>query len=231
MAIDLLGHGDSNSPSADRHALELQAADLAFILGELGASPAAVLGYSLGARVALRLAVDAPASVRRLMLESPSAGIADPASRAARRVADQRWVDQLQAGDMNGFVRDWAMQPIFASQDGLSAATREHLAAERRRNDPAGLVASLLGAGQGVMAPVHDRLGSISAPTLVISGRLDPVGTERASEVAQGIPGAAHVIIDDAGHTPHLENPGRFIALVTAALSTPFAESIPTHAS
>ena len=231
LAIELLGHGGTDRPPAERHLIELQAADLAYILGWLGAVPADVLGYSLGARVALRLAVDARGSVRRLILESPSAGIADPASRAARRVADQRWVDQLQGGDMDGFVRDWAEQPIFASQAGLAAAAREHLAAERRNNDPAGLAASLLGAGQGTATPIHGRLGDISAPTLVISGALDTRGTERAAEVARGIPGAVHSIIDDAGHTPHLETPERFTALVTSALATPFAESIPTHAS
>lgn len=231
LTIDLLGHGDSDSPEPARHAIERQAADLAEILELLHASPVDVLGYSFGARVALQLTIDAPSSVSRLMLESPSAGIADPTARDARRIADQRWVDQLQRGDMDGFVRDWATQPIFASQAQLSATTRLQLHAERRSNLPDGLAASLLGAGQGVMAPLHGHLGTITAPTLIVSGCLDPRGSDRAAEVAHAIPGARHEIIDEAGHTPHIEAPERFLHLVMSALATPVAASIPAAAT
>jgi len=230
LTFDLLGHGDSDSPAPARHDVERQTRDLADLLERLRATPADVLGYSFGARVALRLAIDAPGCVRRLILESPSAGIADPAARATRRISDQRWVDQLARGDMAGFVHDWAAQPIFASQERLPPATRLGLEAERRSNRPDGLAASLLGAGQGVMAPLHGRLGAITAPTLVISGRLDRRGSERAEEVAQGIPAARHVIIEDAGHTPHLERQERFLGLVLSALATPIVAPIPSPA-
>ena len=230
LTVDLLGHGASDSPSPERHAVERQAADLAEILAQLGAGTTDILGYSFGARVALRLALDAPASVRRLILESPSAGIARARDRAARRGEDRRWVEQLWRGDMDGFVRDWAAQPIFASQTGLSAALRAQLLAERAANRPEGLAASLLGAGQGVMTPLHDRLGEIEAPTLVISGGLDPRGSARARELAEGIPGAIGVSIQDAGHTPHLETPGRFRELVMSFLAAAAAVPFPTAA-
>jgi 2-succinyl-6-hydroxy-2,4-cyclohexadiene-1-carboxylate synthase len=231
ILVDLLGHGGADSPPAARHAVEHQAADLAVILDRLGAGPADVLGYSFGARVALRLAIDAPASVGRLILESPSAGIADPEARAARRRADQRWVDQLVGGDIDGFVRDWAAQPIFASQAGLPSAIRESLAAERRSNDPFGLAASLLGAGQGVMTPMHDQLRQVRAPTVVIAGRLDPRGMERATEVAAAILGARLRVIDEAGHRPDLETPARFHEIVTEFLATQVAASTPALAT
>ncbi len=231
LTIDLLGHGDSDSPAAARHDVERQALDVGHLLERLRATPADVLGYSFGARVALRLAIDSPSSVRRLILESPSAGIADPAARATRRIADQRRVDQLARGDMAAFVHDWAAQPIFASQERLPDGTRLGLDAERRCNRPDGLAASLLGAGQGVMPPLHGRLGTITAPTLIISGRLDPRGAERAEEVARGIPAARHVIIEDAGHTPHLEVQERFLDLVLSALATPIVTPIPTPAT
>jgi 2-succinyl-6-hydroxy-2,4-cyclohexadiene-1-carboxylate synthase len=230
IAVDLLGHGDSDSPAPARHAVECQAADLATIMRRLDATPARVVGYSFGARIALQLAIDSAASVSALVLESPSAGITDVTARAARREEDRRWVEQLQRGDMVGFARDWAAQPIFASQTQLSVATQARIAAVRAANRPAGLAASLLGAGQGVMTPLHDRLGEISVPTLVISGGLDPRGTERAAAVATGIPGSLHESIEDAGHAPHLERPERFRDLVTSFLATPLAKSIPTFA-
>jgi 2-succinyl-6-hydroxy-2,4-cyclohexadiene-1-carboxylate synthase len=231
IVVDLLGHGASDAPPAPRHAIERQAADLVGILARLDAIRADVLGYSLGARVALRLAIDAPEVVHRLVLESPSAGIAEADARAIRREADMRWVDQLERGDRDGFVRDWAAQPIFASQARLASTIRAQLATQRRAHRLDGLAASMLGAGQGVMTPMHDQLGDIRAPTLVISGRLDPRGTERAAEIATSIPDAIHEAIADAGHAAHLETPARFLTLVHDFLGIPVAPATPPTAT
>ncbi len=220
IAVDLLGHGGSDAPPPARHAVDRQAVDIARILAGLDAAPADVLGYSFGARIALRIAIASPRSVRRLVLESPSAGLEDAVRRDGRRAADQRWVEQLQRGDLDDFVRDWSAQPIFASQGSLDPEVRERLAAIRRANRPDGLAASLLGAGQGVMAPLHGLLAAIEAPTLVITGDLDPRGSAAGADVARRIPGAVHQRLDDAGHTPHIETPGRFSHLVTAFLPT-----------
>ena len=113
---------------------------------------------------------------------------------------------------------EWERQPVFASQRRLPAATAARLRSERLRNRPAGLAASLRGAGQGVMAPLHDRLGEVRAPTLVIAGALDPAGCARADIVAAAIPDARLVVLAGAGHTPHLETPTAFRSLALAFL-------------
>jgi 2-succinyl-6-hydroxy-2,4-cyclohexadiene-1-carboxylate synthase len=84
----------------------------------------------------------------------------------------------------------------------------------RRGNTAAGLAASLRGAGQGAMEPLFDRLALVTAPTLVIAGGLDDAGRPRAARVASGIPGARLAVVDDAGHTPHDEQPDAFRHLV-----------------
>jgi len=90
IVVDLPGHGRSGiPPDPDRAGVERSADDLASILQREGCAPAHVLGYSLGARVALRLAVAHPDVVRRLVLESPSAGLANAEERQARRAADE----------------------------------------------------------------------------------------------------------------------------------------------
>ena len=68
------------------------------------------------------------------------------------------------------------------------------------------------------MEPLHDRLGGVRAPTLVIAGALDPTGRGRAEAVAAGIPGARLEIVAEAGHAPHLETPTRFRDLALAFL-------------
>lgn len=219
IVVDLLGHGRSDAPEDPRrHAVERQAADLAAILERLDARHADVLGYSLGARIALRLAVDRPGIVGRLVLESPSAGIADSAARLRRRQADERWVQLLGRGDLHAFVDAWLAQPIFASRRGLAARLRERDRARYLDNRPAALAVSLTGAGQGVMEPVGPLLQRVGASTLVLAGELDAAGTRRAECVAAAIPDARLAIVSGAGHAPHLEAPVAFRRLVLGFL-------------
>ncbi|MBF8290314.1 MAG: alpha/beta hydrolase fold protein [Chloroflexi bacterium] len=219
IVVDLPGHGRSAIPSDPvRAGVERTAADLATILRVLDGAPASVVGYSLGARVALALAVDHPDVVRRLVLESPSAGIAGAGDRAARRDADARLAERVERDGIRAFVDDWERQPVFASHSRLPPRIAARLRAERLANRPAGLAASLRGAGQGSMLPLHDRLAEVRAPTLVIAGALDAAGRERAAAVAAGVPGARLAVIDGAGHTPHLETPAAFRSLAIEAL-------------
>ena len=217
---DLLGHGRSAAPADPaRYALERQAADMAGLLDELDARPADVLGYSMGARLALQLALQEPGRLRSLVLESPSAGIADAVARADRRTADERLAIVIEERGLAAFVERWRSQPLFASHAGLSVEARERLHAERLGHDPRGLAAALRGAGQGVMAPLHERLGAIGCPTLVIAGSLDDAGIERARVVAAGLQSARFAVIEGAGHSPHLEQPQEFLRLASEHLA------------
>ena len=219
IVVDLPGHGRTRPSDPVRGvrparvSVERTADDLATILAWADATPAHVLGYSLGARIALRLAIVHPEGVRRLVLESPSAGIAAPAERAARRVADAALADRLERDGMETFVDAWERQPIFAGHAAIPVLRAARLRAERLSNTPAGLALSLRGAGQGSMKPLHDRLASVRIPTLVIAGALDPIGLARAEMVAAYVPGARLEIAPGAGHMPHLESPARFRSL------------------
>jgi 2-succinyl-6-hydroxy-2,4-cyclohexadiene-1-carboxylate synthase len=220
IAPDLLGHGRSSAPSdPSRYALEHQADDLAALLAAIDALPADVVGYSMGARLALVLALRHPDAVSALLLESPSAGIADDRERAQRRAADEALATLLDHDGLGAFVEAWEAQPLLASQAALPEDARTALRAERLAHDPRGLAASLRGAGQGVMAPLGDRLPAIACPALVIAGALDPAGLARARVVAAGLPGGHLEIVRGAGHTPHLEQPKAFIALARAHLA------------
>jgi 2-succinyl-6-hydroxy-2,4-cyclohexadiene-1-carboxylate synthase len=210
IVSDLPGHGRSGTAEPARMTVERTADDLAAILRRLDATPADVIGYSLGARIALRLAVAHPDVVARLVLESPSAGIEDPAERAARRAADEALAARIERDGIEAFVAEWERRPVFASHAALPPARAARIRAIRLRNAPAGLAASLRGAGQGAMAPLHDRLTAIDRPTLVISGARDDSGRPRAELVAAGIPGARLAVVEGAGHSPHDEQPLAF---------------------
>ena len=210
ITVDLPGHGRSGTAQPERMGVERSAADLATILRGANAAPADVLGYSLGARIALRLAVAHPDVVRRLVLESPSAGLATVGERAARRRADEDLAATIEGDGVAAFVAGWERQPVFASHAALPPARATRLHAMRLANSPDGLAASLRGAGQGSMVPLFDLLAAVGAPTLVIAGAFDDRGRPRAEQVARGIPGARLEIIANAGHTPHEEQPAAF---------------------
>lgn len=223
IQVDLLGHGRSDAPlDPARHAVERQAADIAEIVRRVGPTPVDVLSYSFGARIALALALAAPDVVRRLILESPSAGIADPVERRQRRLADETLADEIEYDGIAPFVARWENLPLFASHAGMPPERRRRLHDERLLNRPAGLANSLRGAGQGAMTPLYDRLAEIATPTLVVCGEVDPVRS-RAEEVATGIPGAALAIVPGVGHTPHLESPARFRDIVLPFMTAPEA--------
>lgn len=224
IAPDLPGHGATGwrtveasrpgaAPDPSRASVERAAADLAALIRALGHARAHVVGYSLGARVALRLAIAHPACVARLVLEAPSAGVAGAGARAARRAADDALARTLERDGIGPFVDAWERTPVLAGEAHLGVAARAALREIRVAQDPAGLAASLRAAGQGAMEPLHDRLGEIGATTLVVVGSDDPA-RDRAERVAAGIPRARLAVIAGAGHAPHLEAPAAFNRLV-----------------
>lgn len=219
MTVDLPGHGATTTPwMPSRASVEETAADIAGLIADLGIGPFAVVGYSLGARIALRLACAHRSVVRALVLESPSAGIPGDVERAARRTADEALAARLERDGLEAFVDSWEAQPLFASQADLPETVRAFIRSERLANDARGLAMSLRGAGQGAMEPLGESLFSVVAPTLVIAGALDPVGRSRAEGVARGIPGARLAIVPDAGHRVHLERPAVFTHLLIDAV-------------
>src|SRR4029453_10268186 len=74
-------------------------------LAELVAGPSIAIGYSMGARVALELALRRP--LEALILIGATAGIPDESERAARREADEAWAQQLESEDIDGFLARW----------------------------------------------------------------------------------------------------------------------------
>ena len=232
VRVDLLGHGrTSRATDPARYALERQAADLARVVRHLEIWPAILVGYSYGARIALRLTIDHPALVAGLALESPSAGIPDAEERAVRRAADEALATGLERHGIDAFVERWMALPLFAGEARLPEGIRHEIERHRRANDPFALAAALRGAGQGAMTQLHDRLAGIGIPTSILAGANDATGLARARIVAAGIPGATLKVLEDVGHAPHREAPDRFAAWLAAWLDRIGSPSSPSGPS
>ncbi|HEX2913020.1 MAG TPA: 2-succinyl-6-hydroxy-2,4-cyclohexadiene-1-carboxylate synthase [Chloroflexia bacterium] len=216
IAIDMLGHGQSDAPSDPaRYSLEHTAHDIVAILDYLNIEKAAVLGYSMGGRIALHFAINRPERLNGLILESASPGLASAEERAARVASDNALAERIEREGIEAFVDYWGNIPLFASQKALSEETRAALRAQRLQNRPAGLANSLRGAGTGMQAPLWQSLGELQqVPVLLLAGELDPKYCAVARQMQHQLAAAQLKIVPGAGHTIHLENPALFDRLV-----------------
>lgn len=207
VRVDAPGHGGSTAVHADLAAT----ADLLASFG-----PATFVGYSMGGRMCLELALRHPEAVAALVLVSATAGIDDPDERATRRASDEALAVRIEAEGVDAFLDHWLSLPLFA---GLPPEGR--FDAERRTNTAGGLAASLRLAGTGTQQPSWDRLAELSMPVLVVAGADDAKFTALAHRLAGAIGADATLaVLPDAGHTTHLEAPDAFLAALRPWLAT-----------
>src|SRR5262249_56537802 len=83
-------------------------------IGEVGGR-ATYVGYSMGGRLCLQLALDRAELVDRLVLVSASPGIRGEVERAARREADERQAQEIERDGVDAFLERWLAQPMFAT--------------------------------------------------------------------------------------------------------------------
>jgi len=171
---------------------------------------ATYVGYSMGGRFLLHLALANPELVRGLVLIGATAGIDDPGERAERRRVDAAMADRLERDGLASFLDGWLAQPLFA---GLGEAMQ--FREERMRNTVDGLAESIRQAGTGSQDPLWDRLGSIEAPVLVLAGEADAKFTAAGRRLAESVgANASFATVAGAGHAAHLENPTGFLAVL-----------------
>lgn len=198
LAPDLRGHGSAS----ERAPVTLQAVigDVAALAGDRFT----LVGYSMGGRIALHVALALPERVERLVLIGASPGLADEAERAARRRADERLADEIETMNIEAFARRWAETPVLAGQP---PELKERVHGDRLTNDTQGLAAALRGLGTGALPPLWDRLGELRMPVTLVVGERDQKFREIAEEMAPAISRAEVVMVQNAGHAAHLEAP------------------------
>src|SRR5271165_973386 len=207
LALDLPGHGEE----ADAERPITFAGCVADVLAR---SPERFLlcGYSLGGRVALHVALAAPARVARLVLVSSSAGISDDAERAQRRRADNALADELERVPFEDFIERWRTQPLFASEPPEVGALAR---ADQRRNRPDALAAVLRGIGTGEMRPLWGHLGELGMPVTVLVGERDARFRALGARMVELLPHAELVVLA-GGHGLVLENPRELAGALAA---------------
>jgi 2-succinyl-6-hydroxy-2,4-cyclohexadiene-1-carboxylate synthase len=208
VCLDLPGHAGSDTVRADLPGTADLVAEA--VRGEVGREPPDILGYSLGARVALHLAIGGALEVRRMIVVGATAGIESAEARERRRRSDAELADRLEAtGDVAGFVKDWLSGPMFSGL--AAAATGEE---ERNRNTASGLASSLRLCGAGTQEAIWDRMATFRPALLAVGGMDDARYAAHAIRLARLAPRAVASLVPGGGHAVHLAQPKSATRLV-----------------
>jgi pimeloyl-ACP methyl ester carboxylesterase len=226
IAPDLPGHGQSDKPRQD-YSLGAHANALRDLLIAIGIEQATVVGQSLGGGIAMQLAYQHPCHCERLVLVS-SGGLGQEVSWILRFLAFPG-VEYLAPVIFPSFVRD-AGNSISGRlrRLGLRAPrVEEEWRSYVSLTDPdtRGAFLRTLRAvvdvtGQTVSA--RDRLYlSSRLPTLIIWGERDRIiPVSHANEAHQAMPGSRLELFEESGHFPHVEEPDRFVDVLTGFIDS-----------
>lgn len=253
ICVDLPGHGASAPWQASQKEGAGEGWNPALCALERVAAQAEAhhawwVGYSMGGRIALALAVRHHLScgilkhtlaqeasqtqppggshalrMKGLVLISTSPGLETEAARKRRRAADEVLAQQIEAeaqatGTLCNFVERWLDQPLFAGLRRLPTETQAALHAERLAQHPAGLAWALRHLGTGCMPSLWHELPRLRLPLLCIAGTEDPRYLRLAKRMRSITPGARLRRVSSAGHALLAEAPQRLAEQVRAFL-------------
>lgn len=194
LCLDAPGHGANTT---GERSLPQFADDIASAM-----QPGILIGYSMGARMALHVALQHPEMVSQLVLISGTPGLATQAERSARQRSDNELADHIEKIGTKAFIDEWLALPIFS---GLSDANNQR--SDRLGNSAKGLADSLRFAGTGTQESQWEHLHGLSMPIHLIVGELDSKFTAIADEMNKLLSSCKMNVVPKVGHTVHLENP------------------------
>lgn len=214
ITFDLRGQGKSDK-TRDRLDLDSLAQDSAAIIEQLGQGPCHVVGFSMGAFIALRLAARRPELVSSLVVFGASAEAEEHSNMPKYKL-------------MLLLVAVFGTKPLVPKMMEILFG-KTYLASPERANERdywRGVVENLpkdvrfAAAASAKRKSVVHELSHIVAPTLVIAGSEDqPVSPTQAQKVATAISGAKWMPIANTGHAVMIEKPDAFNDIVSAFLN------------
>ncbi len=175
----------------------------------LAAAADAIVGYSMGGRLALH-ALLSGATFSRAVIVSAGLGVEDPQERIQRRARDEAWARRFERDPWPAVVRDWNRQALF---DGTEVS-RDEGDFDRRA-----LAAALREWSPAVLPPVASRLHEIEIPVLWVAGARDERYVGEARRAVKLLPQGELCICPDAGHRVIWDQPARFSERVKEFLS------------
>jgi len=210
LRYDTRGHGRSPAPPGP-YAIEDLGWDVISLLDRLGIERASFCGLSVGGMTGMWLAAEAAERIERLVLCCTSA-LLGPKSVWNERIATAR--EQGMGALVDGVIERW-FTPAFRPENPEAV---EGMARALRDTDPEGYAGCCAAIRD---MDLRDRLPSIEAPTLVISGAEDPATLPEHGElIRDSVPGARFEVVPRAAHIANVEQPEKIIQLILDHLET-----------
>ncbi|MFC3675647.1 alpha/beta fold hydrolase [Ferrovibrio xuzhouensis] len=217
IAYDRRGFGETRAEAEEHSAVD----DLMAVLdATTEGRPAILVGCSQGGRIAIDATLRYPASVRGLVLISPTVtGSPEPVlpPGIAALLAQQK--DAEAAGDLDRVnavkARLWLDGPLAPEGRVTGAARRLFLAM-----NGIALRAPPAGPDSDTTPDAFRRLGEIAVPALVLCGEHDfPHIRDRGRQAAALMPQGSHQVLPGTAHVPSLERPAEVTALIAGFIA------------
>ncbi|WP_250658303.1 2-succinyl-6-hydroxy-2,4-cyclohexadiene-1-carboxylate synthase [Alkalimarinus coralli] len=216
ITVDLPGHGDQQEQHNDWPSEDSLERMYTRII-QASSKPFHLVGYSLGGRLAMRLAYEKPNQVISLCLESANPGLESVESRKERGLSDHAWAKRFAYEPLETVLTDWYQQPIFGTKgtDQQRSLVKAHL-----NQSAIPLAKALTEFGLGLQPPYWRFLSQWRKPLCYISGEYDAKFTEIGRQLNNINPSLRHAIISNAAHNCHIDQPQHFIDVISDHLTT-----------
>jgi 2-succinyl-6-hydroxy-2,4-cyclohexadiene-1-carboxylate synthase len=215
VALTLPGHGPRPwTPPQDAFDSAVDA--LAAMIPS--AAPRFLVGYSMGARVSLRLLLRHPERFLGAILIGCHPGLPTDEEAQQRLAADEANARKILHDGLDRFVCDWEEQPLFATRRALPSHVRD---AHRRRSldhTANGVSWAMRILGVGRMPSSREELPEIRVPLHLVAGSEDAKFRGLAAEIAAATSRATVHVVPEAGHDVPTERPLAVAEIIRAAL-------------
>jgi len=211
---DLRGHGETRVKPGAPVTMDSCTADLVMLWDHLGIGRTHLVGYSMGGRLALHVAMHQPQRLLSLLTIGAHGGL-EPEAREGRRLGDDALATRIEHDGLEAFVNYWTALPMFEGLERRGPSFTAQARAERMGNTVAGLAASLRGMGAGAMDPLWDGMSRVTVPCTFVAGQLDHGYVASARRLAGLVPNGRVEVVPRAGHTVHQERPEAFARVLS----------------
>ena len=179
-------------------------------------TPSVIVGYSMGARLSLGVALEYPQKCAALIFVSGNPGLESAEAREKRSQSDEQIAKQIEADALEPFLNQWYRASVFATvPEGIRRAEIERKLTQSSSNWPA-----ILRANSVSRQPNYwPRLSELSMPTLAIAGEQDEKYRKIALRIeshseSQSIGNVKTQVIPNCGHIVHREQPAALVGAI-----------------
>lgn len=172
----------------------------------------ALLGYSMGGRIAMAWAQRFPDRFNHLILESCHPGLLSSVERVERQQSDNLWAERFHNKPITDVLSDWYQQGVFGN---LNAEQRAQCVMQRQAQTPAKIAKQLMAFSLG-WQPYLGHLPAI--PTAYICGGLDNKYVAIGVQLSAQNDNLTLYQMSDCGHNVHQESPQAFLVCIKTLL-------------